>query len=497
MAFTEHQHVVEHGTVTGGVTMWDGSPLATVTAGTSSYLHESPDAADVHVYRVYARNTDTGALESAKVLSNQVQLLAAPNAPTLADLPNHAAKTVALVIPWTHNPVDTTPQTAYEFEYSTNGGSSYTSTGKVTSTTSSYTVAADTYAADVALTVRVRTWGEATSGGADGTGASPWSSTDTVTFKTRPVATITTPADSSEYTQADLTVVLGFSQAESASFVSASITLSEGATVLEERTSTTLAGTLMDTQVEDDGTYTLSVTVLDSNGLTSTAVESEFTVAYTKPVAATFTPTFDQVSGTVGLAVTIPSAGVGEAEAESVTISRVVDGVRETLFSAYPVEVGSITFRDMTPVTFGSNEYRVRTNSADGATTDTVETLAVAEGVWAYLSTGAQFDDIVTFWGDLEVTDSPARASSLVATAGRAEPIALFGENTSLQVSGTATILPDEGSTPREIAAFIKRAGVVYYRDPRGTRVKGRLTGSVASPSSLVSTFTFAIDEAS
>lgn len=497
VAFVEHEHVVEHGVDVAGTITWDSSPLAVVTAGTSTYLHEDPDPADVHVYRVFARNTDTGALESAKVLSNTVQLLAAPDAPTLANLPNFAAKTLALVVGWTHNPVDTTGQTAYEFEYSTNGGSSYTSTGKVTSTTPTYTVAADAYAANVALTVRVRTWGEATSGGSDGTGASPWSTTDTVTFKTRPVATITAPADESTYTQADLTVALGFSQAESASFVSATIVLSEGATELESRLSTTLAGTLMDTQVEDAGTYTLSVTVLDSNGLTSVAVESTFDVAYTKPVAATFTPTYDVDSGTVELAVTIPAAGGGEAEAVAVTISRVIDGVRETVRANYPVEPGNITFIDTTPVTFGSNQYRVRTISEDGATTDTIETLAIADGVWAFLSTGDGYGDIVSFWADLSVSASPRRDSSLVPTSGRERAIALFGENRSLSVSGSAAIVPEMGSTPAEIEAFLMRAATVCYRDPTGRRMFGRATGSLDSPSSLTSSFTFTVDEAS
>lgn len=493
VAFSEHQHVVEFST--DGGSSW--SSLATVAAGTTSYKHVSPNAALVHLYRVRARNTSTPNLTSAWAQSNSVQLLAAPDAPTLGSVPNFAAKTLALVVGWTHNPVDTTPQTAYEFSYSTNGGVSYTSTGKVTSTTPSYTIAADTYAADVALTVRVRTWGEATTGGSDGTGASPWSAVDTVTFKTRPVATITAPADSSTYTLADLTVALGFSQAESATFVSATIVLSEGATQLESRLSTTLDSTLMDTQVEDEGTYTLSVTVLDSNGLTSVAVESTFDVSYTRPVAATFTPTYDVDSGTVELAVTIPAAGVGEAEATAVTISRVINGVRETVRANYPVEPGSITFIDTTPVTFGSNQYRVRTISDDGATTDAVETLAVADGVWAFLSTGDGFGDIVSFWADLKVSASPRRDSSLVATSGRERPIALFGENRNLSVSGSAEIVPEMGSTPAEIEAFLLRAATVCYRDPTGRRVFGRVTGSLDSPSSLSSSFTFSVDEAS
>ncbi len=497
VGFSEHVHVVEHGTVSGGVTTWDGSPLATVTAGTSSYVDAAPDPADVHVYRVYAKNTDTGALESTKTLSNQVQLLAAPNAPTLPSLPNFADKSVDFDLTWTHNPVDTTEQTAYEVEYSTNGGSSWSTTGKVTSEVSERTFAGGTYAADVELTVRVRTWGEATTGGSDGTGASPWSVSDSVTFKTRPVATIVAPAHSSTWEQTALIVELGFSQAEAATFVNATIVLSEGATVLESRLSTTLSATLMETGVEDGVEYTLSVTVLDSNGLRSSAVESTFTVDYTEPVAAEVTATYNRDSGVAQLDVTIPAATGGEVDAVAVTITRVIDGARETVVDAYPVEVGEITFLDTTPTINGVNEYRVRTISEDGATADVTVELETSEGVWAFLSSGDQYQSIVSFWADLSPTATPSRASALVATAGREEPIGLFGENRGLQVSVSANLVPGLGSTAQEIEQLIRDAGIACYRDPTGRRMFGRVEGSVSSPSSLDGSVSIVITEAS
>ena len=251
VAFTEHEHIVEHGTVSGGVTTWDASVLATVSAGTSTYTHTAPDSGSQHVYRVFAQNTGTGALSSAKVTSNTVQLLAAPNKPTLPALGPFVDKAKAFVVPWSHNPVDTTSQTAYELGYSTDSGTTWSTTGKVTSTTSAKTFAANSYAANVELTVRVRTWGEATSGGSDGTGASAYSDLSTVTFKTRPVVTVTAPVNAGTYTKSALTVELGFSQAESATFVNATIKVLQGTTVLETLLSTTRASTLMDTPVDD------------------------------------------------------------------------------------------------------------------------------------------------------------------------------------------------------------------------------------------------------
>jgi len=51
----------------------------------------------------------------------------------------------------------------------------------------------------------VRTYGESAT-------VSPWSDLEMVTFKTRPVVTVTAPADAGTYTKAALSVELGFSQ---------------------------------------------------------------------------------------------------------------------------------------------------------------------------------------------------------------------------------------------------------------------------------------------
>ncbi|MEX1078877.1 MAG: hypothetical protein WED09_07200 [Homoserinimonas sp.] len=496
VAFTEHQHIVEHGTVTGGVTTWDGSPLATVAAGTSTFKHVGPDPSDVHVYRVSAKNTDTGALQSAKVVSNQVQLLVAPDKPSLPTIGQYADKGKAFTFGWTHNPIDTTSQTAYEVEYSLTGGSSWSTTGKTASTTMSETFAGGTYAANDALTMRVRTWGEAATGGSDGTGASPWSDPQTVTFKSRPVGTIVSPADSSTWVEAALTVGLGFEQAEGGSFVRATIVLNDGAEDVETKVSTTPAATTLESQVENGATYTVTVTVLDSHGLTSDPVTSTFDVAYTLPVTAGVTITYLEESGIAQLDLTIPAAGVGEAEAVAVTIFRTIDGVREIIVADYPA-AEALTILDMTPTVHGVNEYRVRTVSADGATASAVESLVTTEKRWAFLSTGPGFSQIIAFFGNLEFTSNPSRSQALVGTAGRRRPIALFGEAGALQVSGSASLVPDVGSTRQQIEEFILTAGTVCYRDPSGRRMFGTVSGNVSSPFSMSHQFQYAVTEAS
>ncbi|MCA0217916.1 MAG: hypothetical protein LCH43_11250 [Actinobacteria bacterium] len=500
VAFTEHTHVVEHGYSTDGGATWSAWSTLTssVLAGTSTYTHAAPNAAQLHRYRVSAKNTNVATLTSAAVVSNSVQLLTAPNKPTIPALAPFQDKAATFRFPWAHNPVDTTAQTKRQVRYSTDGGSTWTTGAKTASANQYLDFAGSTWAANVAVTFQVRTKGDYDSGSDGDASYSPWSDSVTVTFKTKPVVTIPTPANSSTFTQATLTVALGFSQAEAATFVSATIGLyaAGGSTLLEQVVSNTLGGTLLATRLADGTSYVVKATVTDSNGITSSQVTSSFSVDYTEPVAAVVAISYLSDSGIVQVDLTIPGAGGGLVAATSVTIDRVIDGVSENVVSNYP-SASSLTILDTTPTIHGVNLYRVTTKSVDGATTVVSESLTVEEGQWAFLSTGAGFSTIVKFFANLHVSAAPSRNSTLFAAAGRRRPIALFGTNGDLVVSGTVDLAPECGSTPQEVEEFILTAGVVCYRDPSGRRMFGVLSGEVDSPSGLKSAFQFKVRESS
>lgn len=496
VAFAEYQTVVWHGTMVGSTITWDVAPLATVAAGATSFTHVAPNNAQVHVYRVQAKNTDTGALASALVESNSVQLLAPPNAPTLGALPTYANRAAALQIPWTHNPVDTTAQTAYELSFSTDGGVTWSSTGKQLTSASSHTVAANTYAAGVTRVSRVRTWGAATTGGSDGTGASPWSTNKSVTFKSLPTVSIVKPANGATIDTSALAVDLAFAQPEGAAFVQATIGLYSGATLLEQVNTTTLVGTTFNTRLADSGTYTVKATVKDSNGLTSTQASSTFSVDYIEPVPAQVTATYLRESGIAQLDILIPAPAAGQAAAVKLTITREIDGQVDVVVDNYPV-IASLTILDMTPTIHGTNVYTVTTASVDGATVDVETILVTTEHQWAFLNSGTDFATVVSFFGNLKFGASPVRSMALVAAAGRSRPIALYGAAGSLEVSGSATIVAGMGSTPQELEAFLLEAGTVCYRDPSGRRMFGAVAGSIDSPSNRLSGFSYKVTETS
>lgn len=494
VAFTEHRHIIVHGIVAGGVTTWDGSPLATLPSGTTSYTHAAPPPSAQHIYKVYAKNT-SGGLASAEVTSNTVQLLTAPNKPTLPALGPNADKGLLFKVPWTHNPVDTTAQTAYEIAFSTNGGASWSSTGKVASTLSSNSFAANSFTAGQGVTFRVRTWGQATSGGSDGTGASPWSDQQTVTFRTRPVATITQPTNSSTYDKSALDVHIGFSQAEGATFVSATIQLFQGTTLLETLVSTTLASTMLNT-VANGSSYSVKATVLDSNGLVSDQVTASFTVSYTLPVPPVFTATYLPDSGIGQLAITIAAPGSGQVAAVTVSVTRAIDGNVETVVDSYPVS-SSLTILDMTPTIHGDNVYTVTTKSSAGATAPVSHTLTTAEDEWAFMSTGSGYTEIIQFGGELKPQATPTVDATLVKASGRSRPIGMYATTGGLVVSGTGEVVAGLGSSPEEIEAFLLAPGKGCYRDPTGRRMFGLITGQISRDTWNLGTFTYTVTETS
>jgi len=322
--YSERQFLIQHGTVTGGLIAWDSGNLATVAGGATAggsftFTHVAPTQGVMHVYRVAAQTTDANHLTSAFVQSNTAAPPTPPNIPTWASQAPVAAATKTLLVRWNHNTADSSPQSAFALRYSSNGGSTWTNVAKTASTASQYTLPA--FATGTVLTVQVMTWGIATTGGSDGAGGSPWSNSLTITYRTSPVVTVTFPANNGTVTTSSLWVVLGFSQAEGARAVQAVIVLSQGGTVFDPVTTTTLPGTALPTHLDTGLTYGLQVTVTDSNGLTGT-VSTSFKVLYSPPVAAIVKPTYLPDSGRTQLDVTVPVAGASEIPAKELTVTR-------------------------------------------------------------------------------------------------------------------------------------------------------------------------------
>lgn len=528
VAYSEHVHQVWHGTVANGVTTWDAAVLATLPSGTSSYTHVAPDPAKAHVYRVRAvANT----LSSGYAASSSIQVLAAPNKPSVPAMSAGANKDAALVLSWVHNPVDTTPQQAYEVSYSSNGGTTWSSTGKVASDSSSHNIPANSYAANVALISRVRTWGSATTGGSDGTGASPWSDLRTVTFKTIPVSTITSPVNGSVVNDSTLRVNTTFSQVEGATFVKSQVQLMQNSVLLEALDSTVQVGITLSSVLQNGAAYTVRTRVQDSNGLWSTWASSDFTVVYLAPVTPEVSVSYLEDGGFSQIDLVIPTQVAGAADAVTVSVTRTIDGSRDEIVDRYPLEEDgtlsiipdyyvvesaaptlsstgetvisdyavqfNMSFLDTTPTIHGTNTYTITTTSALGAQTSVNVDLVTEECRRAFLSKGEGYTTLVTFGGNLTVDEALSVASDTVQAAGRTKPIGLYGVETETTLKVKSFIFEGFGSSMGQLRTFLLIPGKACYRDASGRRVFGSVVGSMSYSKSTQGNLSFTITETS
>jgi hypothetical protein len=507
VAYAEYQVLVYHGVQqTDGTIVWDGAAdgwttddaMVALPAGTTTYTHTAPNPAQVHVYAIGAFSTATPRLASTGTSRTQpVQLMAPPLAPRIVPLPPFWDYTKAIRVDWVHNPVDSSGQAAGQIRYSTDGGQTWTLSSKFTN---SYQYAligpvGQTYIGQT-LQFQARTWGAMTTGGADGTGASPWSTTVSTTLATAPTLTITAPTDGTVITTSSMTVALGFAQPEGATAVQATIELWDGSTLVESLPTTTIAGTNMGTRLLNGESYTIRATVIDSNGLTATATPVVITVTYIDPVAAVVTVKYLPDSGMAQLDIDIPAATAGLADAVALTVARTIDGTTETVVLRIPVSVGRVSIMDTTPTINGTNVYTVTTYSIDDEAFNVTATLTTNEEQWAFLSSGPGYAQWVSFYGSLTLGANPTREMALVPTAGRSRPIALFGREGTIDVSGTAQIVRGEGSTPEEIEAFALTAGRACYRDPSGRRMFGAVNLSIRNRTGPIAGLSYTVSEA-
>lgn len=498
--YSEYVHEVWHGTVSGGVTTWDGAALATLATGVLTYTHSAPNASQVHIYQVRAKTASGTALYSPYVISEAVQLLVAPNKPNTIAMPATADKAQPLDFAWTHNPVDSTLQTAYEFQRSTDGGTTWpTTTGKVASAAQVFTVPASTYAGNVALTTRVRTWGAATSGGSDGLGASPWSDLRTVTFKSIPVTTITTPAAAAVLNDSVVRVTLSFTQAEAATFVKAKYRLLTSADVLlEEKESTSRTAVPMATPVLNGGSYKISAQVQDSNGLWSAWVTNAFTVTYLPAPPATVSTVYLEDTGFGQVNIVVPAPGAGQSATATLTVYRDIDGVRETVLLDYPATTGAdLAVLDTTATIHGTNTYTIISTTALGAQTPVTIDLVTTELKRAFLSKGTDYSIVGVFGGNLSVEESLGVASATIQAAGRTKPVGLYGTETSVALNVSSYVFEGFGSTVDELRKLLLLPGEACYRDASGRRMFGSAVGGLSYVKDTRATLSFTITETS
>lgn len=443
----------------------DGGTWTAVAAAVSgnTWTHVAPSPSVTHQYRVRPNNGIVGEWTTSTV----IQLLAAPLAPTglTPDGATVDGLTDAVTLAWQHNAVDGTAQTAYELKYQINGGT-VVNPGKVTSTSSEKTLAAGTLGHGTATNWQVRTWGSH----AD---PSPWSDVAYVYSGGRPSVTINSPGEI--VASSALTIAWTYYDPESTAQAGAVVQLLDATDAPLHAASVTgaVASYAVPVPLANLTNYSVTVTVTDGSGLTGTATH-DFSTDFTPPPEPLVTLAWDPDAGTVD--VTIDNSGAivppGSVEPVFNRLFRSVNGAPwELVADNLPLDT---TVTDWTPVTKGSNTYRVETVSVTPTSAFTVTEPLVVSSPWLFVNGGAAFATVARLKGGPSVKLSAGREKVLHQFVGRRSPLEFVGEARprSFQISGN---VDGHGHTSmgswEAWEAIADLPAPLMYRDPMGRRV--------------------------
>ena len=477
--------VVARGSISPVAATWEvkeasGATLATdIPASQETWRHPSPSPSQAWSYVTRAVSASPALPGEYSSASTPVALVAAPNAPT-ALLPYVLDPSETNELTWRHNAVDTTPQTAWTLRWRQYGQPAWTTIDKTTSAESSYELPADTWPLTTAgVEWQVSTWGQATTGGRDGTGASPWSSSRATVTSGRPTVGIVAPE--LLVTASRVTVEWTFFDPEATNQAKWRVVLKDddaGNRIWEEKGGPGATSSVtMSTPLPDGSTWTVEVTAWDGHGLEATDSRT-FTVEWATPPVPTGEVVWHKDDGYAVVTPSAPAPGPDEVAVDHFQVYRadpVAGGY--ALVADDLAEGESVT--DRTPPTGTVVTYRVVAVSALPSTALSGDLVVETDTRWVFFNWGPGFSRTVRLWGNLSAARGSSRAKALHHMAGRDLPVERGGTARTRTYTLTATLFgrqalrqaPDGSSTWPDVEELGDASAPVLLRDPEGTRM--------------------------
>lgn len=448
-----------------------------VSAGTKTYTLTGVTLTSTYKFGVKLSSTTGYSSVSNWVDSASVPASTPPNAPTnLAPSGSTIDAAKSNTLTWKHSPgTDGSDQTAFQVRWSTNGGSTWTTSAKITSTSQSYALAAGTVANGQTLTWQVATYGVSTTIG-------PWSASASVNTSATPIVTITTPS-STTLTTSVLVVNWTYSDAESTaqSYWAVELYDQVSGKLLEQKSGNDASTSVtLSTAIVDSGTYTLKVRVQDGSGLYSNWVTMNLTGSFTPPAVPLLDATYDNDSGVTILTLTPIAVTPGvTVAASSVNIQRQILDLQTGAYGDWETIASNVapdaTLIDTTAPLAGDGQYRTVVYSAIPSTR--ISDPVVPDGqedFWVYVSGGDDFRTVCRFYGNISMSRSVGRTRSYYNFAGRKKPVA-YASDTTQRSQAWSGVLDDQSSTPDEWEALIENCDVLLLRSPLGHRIYGSI----------------------
>lgn len=421
------------------------------------WTHGSPDPAVPHTYQARARN---GSLVSGwSTVSNTVQLLTPPNAPGALS-PNGAVvpDDEDVTFRWTHNPVDSSEQTAYEVRYREGAGAWTLLTGT------------DATSRAVPLGVGGFEWQARTKGAHPDFGA--WSPVAAFTVVSRPGVAVTQP--DTQWDASVLPVQWTFFQAQDRPQSGWELRLQDADDeIIETRSGSGPAtAATLNTRLTE-GEWTASVRAA-TGGVWSAWALAPFTVVFDPPATPVIAVEWDEQQGGVSIAV---REGEGEEDPETVKIliERSIDGQTWELVAEVD---GTASLVDWESLSYGETQYRATAFTSEGAAAiATAVARATSGALW--LSGGPGFGVTGRLPFDPTVSITAGRQRTTKQYAGRSLPVAYTGQalTRTVAVSGRVTDRDEETADVALLTriAFLEE-DMFLFRDPDGRRIYGSIS---------------------
>ena len=498
--FTEAQVVVTE-THDAGVT-WNAKHTFTMSAlsasTTTTWDDTSATTSGTVQYRAVVQTTSgtQGTLSSTYAMSNTLVLNTPPNAPTGLTPSGAVDASRVIRLGFTHNPSsDGATQSSRKIQYSTNGGSTWTSIVAGNSTLPYYdwTPTLGSFTAGQTITYQV-----ATAGSQPGTYGA-WSASQTVTLYGSLAVTLTANHPPTTHPGGPLSVAWTSSATwGTATQASYQVTMTDQGTGQVVYDTGVVAGTIGTLDIPSSvqlnaHTYSVAVALLDNHQIVSAPTARSVTTSYLAPGPVDVTWFYDDQSGKLSF-YPVFSAETSSALDDTVrwTLERSLDG--DTWTDVDEV-TGEFPITDSTARVGAESSYRTTGFTAlDVAGEQTVFIVPAADVVsqWGWLNFGAAYQSYVRFGWAQTVDISTGRASDAFEVESNDPdnyPVGVFGPSLSEKYSVSGRLLSGAGidaslasASGADMMVLSKTADVCVFRDAGGTWITARVTDMKVSP---------------
>lgn len=403
-------------------------------------------------------------LLSAYVESNVVPLLSAPNPPSALS-PNGVAFDAvnAQAVSWQHNTVDSSAQSAYEFQYRIGSGP-WTSTGKALSTVSGTVIPAGALSNGNVYQWQVRTWGAYTD-------PSAWSAVAVFTASASPSVAITAPGAVLEAALVTVSWIYNDPEGTAQSLWAADL-LFQGAVIEQHSGSGATTSVPFATRLTDATDYQVRVRARDGSSLWSEWDQASFTTDFPLPPAPVLDALWEKSTGAVTLTVTNP-AHVPEVEFNQILRSLDDGATWEHVLTITPNSSG---FDTGVPLGVAAVQYKAISwtglPSSSESSVQFVDTTA-DRGYW---SAGRAFEKVVQLRVNMgtppkiDLTTGIAQ-KTLHYFAGRTAPVEMSGEAT--QRIGSVEFAVTSVAELGQVRSMALLVAPHLFRLPDGTLIYG------------------------